>query len=202
MKKLLSSIILASLAITSLFAGGNVKRLDNDKVLDLNGFWNENDVKIVCEALIEDCIASPRIAKFEDKNGRAPVVILGTIKNESAERIDTTIISKKMQTAILRTGVLEFVADASEREELRNEVKSQADHASEDTAKAMDEEEGADFMLQGSVKTIVQKEGKKSVRTYFVTVSLTDLQTHRIIWEGDNSETPVRKYFKQKSVKF
>lgn len=201
MKKILTTFLLAAFAVSSIFSAGKVKRLDDSKVVDLNGYWNENDVKIVCETLIEDCISSPRIAKFEKTNGRAPVVILGTIKNESAERIDTTIISKKMQTAILRTGVLEFVADASERVELRDEVKSQADHASEDTAKAIDEEEGADFMLQGSVKTIVQKEGKKSIRTYYVTVSLTDLQTHRIIWEGDNSDAPVRKYFKQSAVK-
>ncbi len=201
MKKIVAVLCLFAMAVTSAMAAGKVKRLSEDKVVDLNGYWNENDVKIVCDALIEDCVQSPRVAKFEEKNGRPPVVILGTIKNESVERIDTKIISKRMQNAIIKTGVLEFVADKSERDELREEVAQQADHASEDTAKAIDEEEGADFMLMGSVRTIVQQEGNKSIRTYYVNVQLMDLQTHRIIWSGDNEEAPVRKYFKQKAVK-
>lgn len=201
MKKIVAVLCLFAMAVTSSMAAGKVKRLSEDKVVDLNGYWNENDVKIVCDALIEDCVQSPRVAKFEEKNGRPPVVILGTIKNESVERIDTKIISKRMQNAIIKTGVLEFVADKSERDELREEVAQQADHASEDTAKAIDEEEGADFMLMGSVRTIVQQEGNKSIRTYYVNVQLMDLQTHRIIWSGDNEEAPVRKYFKQKAVK-
>lgn len=201
MKKIVAVLCLFAMAVTSSMAAGKVKRLSEDKVIDLNGYWNENDVKIVCDVLIEDCVQSPRVAKFEEKNGRPPVVILGTIKNESVERIDTKIISKRMQNAIIKTGVLEFVADKSERDELREEVAQQADHASEDTAKAIDEEEGADFMLMGSVRTIVQQEGKKSIRTYYVNVQLMDLQTHRIIWSGDNEEAPVRKYFKQKAVK-
>lgn len=201
MKKIVAVLCLFAMAVTSSMAAGKVKRLSEDKVVDLNGYWNENDVKIVCDVLIEDCVQSPRVAKFEEKNGRPPVVILGTIKNESVERIDTKIISKRMQNAIIKTGVLEFVADKSERDELREEVAQQADHASEDTAKAIDEEEGADFMLMGSVRTIVQQEGNKSIRTYYVNVQLMDLQTHRIIWSGDNEEAPVRKYFKQKAVK-
>ena len=82
-----------------------------------------------------------------------------------------------------------------------NGKKKQADHSSEETAKAIDEEEGADFMLMGSVKTIVQQNAKESIRTYYVTVQLMDLQSHRIIWSGDNEDAPVRKYFKQKKVK-
>ena len=57
-----------------------------------------------------------------------------------------------------------------------------------ETAKALDNEEAADFMLSGSVKTQVQKEGKKSVRTYFVYVTLTNIETNRIIWQGENDE--------------
>ena len=201
MKKIAAIICLFAMAVTSVMAAGKVKRLSEDEVIDLNGYWNENDVKVVCEALINDCIQSPRGAKFEEKNGRAPVVVLGTIKNESVERIDTKIISKRMQNAIIKTGVLEFVADKSERDELREEVAQQADHSSEETAKAIDEEEGADFMLMGSVKTIVQQNAKESIRTYYVTVQLMDLQSHRIIWSGDNEDAPVRKYFKQKKVK-
>ena len=181
-------VLFALLACAFIFAKPKVKRVDSGKVVDLSGYWNDSDVKIVCESLIEDCIDSPRVAKFEAQNGRPPVVIIGSIKNESSERIDTSIVAKRVQTAIINSGVLEFVASANERGELRNEKADQADHASLDTAKSIDNEEGADFMMTGSVKTDVQTVGKRSVRTYFVYLTLTDLETHRIIWQGENDE--------------
>ncbi|MCI7036894.1 MAG: penicillin-binding protein activator LpoB, partial [Spirochaetia bacterium] len=76
----------------------------------------------------------------------------------------------------------------------------QADHSSIETAKEIDNEQGADFMLQGSVKTIVQKDGKYTARTYDVTVTLIDIETNRIVWQGQ--DTSIRKLIKNQKVKF
>ena len=149
-------LILASVLVAfSVSAKTKVQRVNEKKSLDVDGYWNDTDVKTVCSTLIEDCIESPRVPKFEKKYGRAPVVIIGKIKNESSERIDTPIVAKRLQTEILNSGVLEFVASKDERDELRDEKADQADHSSIETAKEIDNEQGADFMLQGSVKTIV-----------------------------------------------
>lgn len=188
MKKIALIAALVCMTACAFAAKTKVKRVDADKVVDLNGYWNDSDVRIVCETLISDCIESPRIAKFEEKNGRPPVVIVGKIKDESTENIDTSIVAKRLQTAIINSGVLEFVASKEERESLREEKADQEEHASVETAKALDNEEAADFMMTGSVKTQVQKEGKKSVRTYFVYVTLTNIETNRIIWQGENDE--------------
>ena len=194
-------LILASVLVAfSVSAKTKVQRVNEKKSLDVDGYWNDTDVKTVCSTLIEDCIESPRVAKFEKKNGRAPVVIIGKIKNESSERIDTSIVAKRLQTEILNTGVLEFVASKDERDELRDEKADQADHSSIETAKEIDNEQGADFMLQGSVKTIVQKDGKYTARTYDVTVTLIDIETNRIVWQGQ--DTSIRKLIKNQKVKF
>ena len=55
-------------------------------------------------------------------------------------------------------------------------------------------------MLQGSVKTIVQKDGKYTARTYDVTVTLIDIETNRIVWQGQ--DTSIRKLIKNQKVKF
>lgn len=189
MKKLMLLAAVAAMSVCAFAAPKTkVNRVSGDTVVDLDGFWNDSDVRQVCETLIEDCVSSPRVAKFEDQNGRAPVVIIGKIKNESSERIDTSIVAKRLQTAILNTGVLEFVASAGERQALREEKADQDNHSSLDTAKSMDQEEAADFMLTGSVKTQVQKDGKYSVRTYFVYITLTNIETNRIMWQGENSD--------------
>lgn len=186
MKKIL--ILLMIFASAFVFAK-KTSRVEAGTIVGSNDeFWNDADIQIVCKALIAECVESPRVAKFETQHGRPPTVVLGKIRNESTEHIDTSIVSKKMQTAIINSGVMEFVADSSERGQLREEVDQQEGNASEDTAKERGQEEGADFMLMGSVKSDVQQGDKNITRAYFVYVTLTDLQTHRIIWQGENDE--------------
>lgn len=177
-----------------------VSRVDSDEVIDLDGYWNESDVRIVCDSLIEKCISSPRIAKFEGQQGRAPVVIIDSIRNQSSEHIDTSIVEKKFQTAIINSGAMEFVSSSTERQALREEKADQADHSTYDTAKEMDQETGADFMLKGSVKTIVQSAGDKTVRTYYVYAELHDIKTNKIVWMAENDS--IKKVIKRQKAKF
>jgi len=176
-----------------------VDRVDADTQTDLSGYWNDTDLRIVSESLINACLNSPRVAQFEAKNGRLPVVIVGTIANGSDEHIDTTILAKKMETAILNSGVADFVASKNERSAVREERQDQQGNASEATASTLANETGADFMLTGSVKTIVDKAGGKATRTYFVTAELTDIESNKKIWMGDNSE--IKKIIKTASSK-
>lgn len=176
-----------------------VSRVDSDEVIDLDGYWNESDVRIVCDSLIEECISSPRIAKFEGQQGRAPVVIIDSIRNQSSEHIDTSIVEKKFQTAIINSGVMEFVSSSTERQALREEKADQADHSTYDTAKEMDQETGADFMLKGSVKTIIQSAGDKTVRTYYVYAELHDIRTNKIVWMAENDS--IKKVIKRQKAK-
>jgi hypothetical protein len=120
--------------------------------------------------------------------GRKPVVIVGRFRNESSEHINTEIISSIMETTIFNSGRLDFVAPAGLREEIRAERQDQQSHASEETAARLGREIGADFMMTGSVRTIVDREGNRTVRTYFVTAELTDIETNARIWVGQNNE--------------
>lgn len=196
---LFSAFLLTSCASTSAGSGVNVTRIAPDTVVDLDGYWNETDVRIVCDTLISECVHSPRIAQFKSRYGRSPVVIIDSIRNQSSEHIDTSIVEKKFQTAIVNSGVLEFVSSSSERLSLREEKADQADHSSLETAKEMDQETGADFMLKGSVKTIVQSADNTTVRTYFVYAELHDIQTNKIIWMSENDS--IKKIVKRPKVK-
>ena len=53
--------------------------------------------------------------------------------------------------------------------------------------------------MTGSVKTQVESAGKYTVRSYFVYVTLTDIESNKIIWQGENSE--IKKYIKNQKVK-
>ena len=202
MKTKVTFLCLLSVCLGVFMSCGStsVKRYDtNESVKDLSGYWNDNDVNQGSTTLIDSCLKSKRIANFTKTNGRAPVVILGTIRNKSVEHIDTSILSKRFQNVIINDGTLEFVADATQRDELRAEKYDQAENAYE-TAKSIGNETAADFMLQGSVTTIVDTEGRQQVRTYQVDMQLIDLETNKIIWSDQNND--IRKYIKKAAAKF
>ncbi len=184
MKRVILCLITAFVILSSSFAK-NVKRGGDE---NLTPYLNESDCRAICKDMVSQIIQNPRISRFEDKNGRPPVVTIGKIKDETGEFFDTQIIANSLKTAVLNSGVLEFMANADIREQMRDEVISQQDHSSEDAAKELDEEDAADYMLTGSVKLMVQNDGKKQERTYIVNIELTDLQTHRTIAMFEPSE--------------
>ena len=94
---------------------------------------------------------------------------------------------------------VDFVASASERGEVRDERNDQQVNSSEETAKSLRNETGADFMLIGSVKTIIDSSGKQTTRTYYVNAELIDIETNRKLWVGDNSS--IKKLIKQSNYR-
>ena len=165
-----------------------VDRIDADTTIDLSGYWNDADIRIVADSLVKECVNAPAIDNYIRNNRMLPVVIVGTFRNDTDEHIDTSIIVKKFETALINSGKVDFVASSSERQEIRDERMEQQEWASEETAKRLANEYGADFMLIGSVKTSVDMVDNKTVRTYFVYAELIDIETNRKLWMGENSE--------------
>ena len=195
-KQILTIAAVSAALIFSSCASNNVSRVSSETVTDLSGYWNDTDVRLVAGEIIDGCLASPRIAQYPSQHGgKLPVVIVGSYRNKSDEHIDTEILTKKLEAALVNSGKVEFVASSAERNELRAERIDQQTNASESTAKSLGNETGADFMLQGSVKTIVDSDGKTMARSYFVTTEMIDIETNKKIWMDDNSS--IKKVIKR-----
>ena len=193
MKKILGIVGVVLLAVSSCASSpspsAGVTRIDASTQTDLSGYWNDTDVRIVCQSLINDCLSSPRVDQaIRAMSGKTPTVLVGSFKNESSEHIDTSIITSTMETTIFNSGKIDFVAGGSTRNELRAERQDQQSNASEATASALANETGANFMLFGSVKTIIDKAGNQTVRTYFVNAEMTNVETNQRMWMGQNNE--------------
>ena len=79
---------------------------------------------------------------------------------------------------------MRFVAAKDYREELRAERQEQAEFASQETMKKMRNELGADFLLQGSVKSVVDQEGGKQAVFYQTDLELVNIETMEKVWIG------------------
>jgi uncharacterized protein (TIGR02722 family) len=190
MKTIFKALFLGAivLVMASCSSTPRVTRVDAGTQTDLSGFWNDTDVRIVCDSLIKACLDSPRVTQEIARKGRLPMVLVGNFKNDSDEHIDTSIISTTMEVAIFNSGKADFVAGGDTRNELRAERQDQQSNASESTAAALGNETGADFLLTGSVKTIIDRAGGTATRTYFVTAEMTNIETNTRMWMDQNSE--------------
>lgn len=183
----------------SLYAN-SISRIDAKKQKDLSGNWNDKDIRLVCENVIDECIESNFVKKFKKKNGRQPYVKVGTIMNLSDEFIDTTIVSNKFRNAIINSGDLKFVASDSEVEALRYEQMNQSDHVKIGEEALIGNEIGADFLLQGTIKTVIDQNGKILQKTYYVDVQLFDVESTEIVWTFENSD--IVKVIERKKLRF
>jgi PBP1b-binding outer membrane lipoprotein LpoB len=143
---------------------------------------------------------SSRIAQFTKDKERLPRIKIGIFKNNTDEHLDAAIIPNTMKVVITNSGKAEFVADSATQNELRAEKQDQLGNASDQSAASIGNETGADFMLTGSVKTIVDRAGSTSTRTYIVNAELTHIETGVIYWTDENSE--IKKIIQQPKVKF
>ncbi|MBN1185901.1 MAG: penicillin-binding protein activator LpoB [Bacteroidales bacterium] len=195
MKKVsyLAAILLSGLFIVSC-AKRHVERVNPDQQIDLSGRWNDTDSKLAADELTEQVLGEKWIARFEQSHGgKEPVVIVGLIKNKSHEHIDAETFIKDIEKAIIRNGSVRLVQAGDKREELRGERADQQDFASPETAKRWGKELGADFMMQGTINSIVDEYNREKVVYYQIDLELTDLETNEIVWLGDKK---IKKFIK------
>ncbi len=188
------ALLLSLLFFISCSSTVRVSRLGDDDIYDLSGGWNDTDINIVTKALVDSSLSANWITQYRVRKGSNPVVVVGTILNRSSEHIDTSIIAKKFEMALINTNQVDMVADIDFRDQLREEREGQQFYASEETAVALGREIGADFILQGAVRTVVDQVSGKTVRTYYVSAELIDIETSRKVWVEEKS---VRKLIKQ-----
>ncbi len=188
MKKVWFSLLI----VPFLFAcATKVNRIDTNEVKDISGRWNDTDSQMVAQEMISDCLNSGWYAKTVSKLGKEPVVIVGTVTNDSMEHINTATFVEEMQRALINSGKVEFVASKNERGEVRQERLEQDEFASEETRKAFGREVGADFMLSGVLNSIVDSQNKKAVVFYQVNMKLINIETNQIVWNGQKQ---IKKY--------
>lgn len=199
-RKSILTLIVLSILLVSCVSNKPVSRISAEKQKDLSGNWNDNDIRIVCDSIIDECINSSYIKRFTKKNNRLPYVKLGTILNLSDEYMDTSIIANKFRNAIINSGEMKFVASDSEVESLRDEQLSQADHAKFGTEAQFGNEQAADFMLQGTIKTVIDQNQNVTQKTYYIDVQLYDIESTEVVWTTENSE--IVKVLNKKKIKF
>lgn len=185
MKRIIVLSLIASALITQS-CNRKVTRVNPDKQIDLSGRWNDVDSRLVAEEMIKQVLGEKWLGNFTKANpGKKPTVIVGFVKNQSHEHIEAETFIKDVERAFINSGQVTLVQGGEKRKEIRGERADQQDNASQSTMKKWGLEIGADFMMQGSINSIVDSYKRDKVVFYKINLELTNIQTNEIVWIGD-----------------
>ena len=178
------NLFLFFLAIFMVGCGGTkVERIKVEQIVDLSGRWNDSDARMVAEQMIKNCLEGQWLTNYLKSNGRNPAVIVGTIDNRSSEHINTDVFIKSLESDLIKSGKVDFVASKGERGEVREERKEQHEGwTAPATIKPIGKEFGADYMLRGSLNTVTDDASGKYIILYQVNLELVDLTTNQVRW--------------------
>jgi len=190
-------ITIAAIAVSGIVVAScsrKVTRIDTNETVDISGNWNNSDSRMVAQEMTQSILAGKWISThLEEKKGKRPVVVVGMVQNKSHEHIDAETFVKDVEQTFIQSERVRLVQGGKKREELRAEKADQQDNASVSTMKKFGLENGADYILQGSINSIVDSHKRQKVVYYQVNLELTDIQTNEVVWIGDKK---ISKYVK------
>lgn len=159
----------------------------------LNDQWSETDMQKVAHDLVASMTQHPVI-----NNAKTPPLVMVTgLQNKTSEHIDTQSIMDMIRVELMKTGKVSFI-DREARQDIADEYNYQnSGMVSDETKKSPGGQEGADFIVNGRLDSIVQEVGKDKSVYYKVTLNLTNLKSSRIVW---SDQKQIRKLFKKKSI--
>ena len=181
----IGTLVVLTIALINGCANRKIARVDPSETIDLSGRWNDSDSRLVSEEMIGDLLTSAWIPRYLKANDKRPVVVVGLVENKSHEHINSETFIKDVEKAIIRDGNIRLVVAGEKRNELRKERAEQQDYASPETTKKWGKELGADFILQGTINSIVDSYKKQKVVTYQIDLQLTNIETNEVVWMGD-----------------
>lgn len=196
---LLTGLLLAFLVV-GCKPSQKVTRINPGTTTDLSGKWNDTDARLVAEEMIADALSKPWLNQFNRNNQKPPVVIVGRVRNESMEHIETEVFTKELERSFVNSGEISVVASAEERGQIRDERLDQQTNASYETTKKMAQELGADFMMIGNINSIVDEAIDSKTLAVFYTVNLEfiNVETNQKVWIGNKK---IKKLIERKNYR-
>lgn len=194
MKKIIyPSLFIFSVAVILASCSRKVTRIEADKQVDLSGRWNNTDSRLTAENMVKDILSADWILNHAQAKSKKPVVIVGMVQNKSHEHIEAETFVKDVERSFITSNKVGLVQGGKKREEMRAEKADQQTNASSSTMKKFGLENGADYILQGSINSIVDSHKRQKVVQYQVDLELTNIETNEVVWIGDKKIT---KYVK------
>ena len=121
--------------------------------------WSAQDIKTVTTKMLQSILDNPLF-----KNIKGPM-ILGLIRNESDEQIDTGIVMRRLQGELIKEG-FQFISAENLETVLKNQTLQQSDLFDPAKLNRVGKLIGAKMILQGHIANIRKRDAKQESVVY------------------------------------
>lgn len=180
-------LVLALSLVAGCGPSRETTRVDSETQTDLSGRWNETDSRKVADKMVGGMLESAWLQRWTRNHEGRPTLIVGPIRNKTMQHIDEEIFIKDIERNLVNSGQVQFVAAKDERKAIRAEREDQQKRATMESAAAMAQEIGADYMVLGTISSNVQEnlEGDKVSLFYTVNLELINIEKNIKAWLGE-----------------
>lgn len=141
---------------------------------------NVQDFAMAADAMLGSLYASPAFGGAKARDGGAPVLLVGRVRNDTADNFDTDLLVKKLTVSITRSGkarVGKAIGVTTPEDSVAAEARKGAPSLS------------PDYTLSGKILETRAKAGKVRQSTYTFQLTLTDVKTGLAVWEEEKAVT-------------
>lgn len=195
--RLAATLLVATLAIACAPKPA-ITRIEPNTAVDLSGEWNSIDSKQVADEMIKDAMTMPWVTRYmQTHQGAAPTVQIQNVINRSSEHINTKTFLQDMANAFTRSGSIQVQASAEDLAQLRAARDDQQKNGSADTRAKQQAEQSADYILTGTIETIMDRVGGREVKYYQVDLKISGAQNTIAVWTGQKK---IAKYINRRGI--
>lgn len=150
---------------------------------------DQADVNATANAMVNSMFASAGVARLLANADSPPTIVIVPIRLDTATitdpRINTDSITTLVRGQVINNGSFQFV-DATRRDDIAREIAFQRDSGMvrEGTGAQRGQQIGADLILEGTLSGFVGDTGRTRVRGYVISMTLQDLESGIIVWQG------------------
>ena len=165
----------------------DVRRVPPETVVDVDYRFDDEDARQVWQGMVNDATFRGWSDRWiQEHGGKRPIIIIGRIKNNTQDFINTNLFTRNFEREMLNSGKVRVVSARDDRGELRDERLQGQEWNTPETRKIMKAELGADLMLLGDINDVQERSlnGRTVVKYYQVNLDLTDIETNEKAWIG------------------
>jgi len=189
-----TSLLFGVLALSTLASCSSLGYGDPNQVETLTIGYGSTDLQNLAADMVDSLVAAPALSYLENPgkgNDKRVIVYVGDVENRTNEHIDTSGITDKIQTQLLKSGKFRFVAADAGQAEIADQIRFQQSGAvREDMMRSFGKQLGADVILYGTLRSIEKKKGASissgGVRTqdryYQYVMKCVNIDTGEILW--------------------
>ena len=175
--------LLFSVLVLAACSGPQVRYGDAKAVETVNESYGSTDLQTIAEAMTRSLLQSKAISGSKD----APIVTVADVKNKTSEYIDTSVITDKIRTQLLKSGQVRFAVNTNEMQNQVDELKRQNQSGlyKNSTISKTGNMQGAQYRIEGSISSIV-KQAKNVKDVYYVfNLNLINNETGLLEWADE-----------------